>query len=465
VLSGWFSTKLARAHALGNLGGAITPLILGPIAPSIVSAIGWRHSFRCLAGCTLILLGSGTLLLTDPPSHKESFRTQDVSAKGSAKGSLIRKRPLNLTKPNGQRCKIQATAQARNADATVGSVVQEAVGEDATAAKEVRGGADGLVGRPMNKEVDSITQSLNHSIVGRPMNKEGDLANHIAFEVCDGMSSDAVAAATQVIGAAAIHKVEGAVEAAVKIQAHARGMRQRIQRVVAPEHDAQLEKWWKALRTVVSTRRVQVLSIAVFIYGCGGWIPIIHVVRLASDRGLSSEKASQILMYLGAGSASCRVPLAWCADRFGRRRVWAMLLLLHGIVDLICAYSAGWAEQQVLLGIFAFVAGGLIGSLNSILITLPTEMSLTPLVVRLSVPVIVTPLGAGMLTGPFIAGAIRTSAGRYDEVLVFAAACLFTACGFFVIAEWGAVWRTSCLGNCHSSWPRAPQLSSGPRQV
>ena len=35
----WFSLRLARAHALANLGAALTPLVMGPVVPALVSGV------------------------------------------------------------------------------------------------------------------------------------------------------------------------------------------------------------------------------------------------------------------------------------------------------------------------------------------------------------------------------------------------------------------------------------------
>ena len=46
----WFSSKLALAHALPNTGGALSPLLMGTLAPRLFGAAGWRGAFLVLGG-------------------------------------------------------------------------------------------------------------------------------------------------------------------------------------------------------------------------------------------------------------------------------------------------------------------------------------------------------------------------------------------------------------------------------
>ena len=72
--------------------------------------------------------------------------------------------------------------------------------------------------------------------------------------------------------------------------------------------------------------------------------------------------------------------------------------------------------------------------MNSTLATVPTELELPRPLARICVPVIITPMGIGMLTGPWVAGAIRQSAGRYSEAFVFAGASLAAASGLMLLS-------------------------------
>jgi MFS family permease len=163
----------------------------------------------------------------------------------------------------------------------------------------------------------------------------------------------------------------------------------------------------------------------------GSWVAVVHLLQLGIERGRALEQAGTLLMFLAAGSAGLRLPLAYAADWFGRQRTWAALLAVHAALDLLCASSFEFASSRPFLSGFAFGVGSLVGAMNSILVSLPSEMNLSPLASRLAVPIICSPLGAGMLVGPWIAGAIRSATSSYNDALLFAFACFVGAFGLY----------------------------------
>ena len=65
----WFTKRLSLAHACANTGGALSPFLMGLLAPSLFDAIGWRHTFLvfgAMEGLVLVVAGS---LLTPPSMH------------------------------------------------------------------------------------------------------------------------------------------------------------------------------------------------------------------------------------------------------------------------------------------------------------------------------------------------------------------------------------------------------------
>ena len=62
----WFSHKLALAHALPNTGGALSPLLMGMLAPRLFDATGWRGAFLVLGGINGAALLAAGCLLTPP---------------------------------------------------------------------------------------------------------------------------------------------------------------------------------------------------------------------------------------------------------------------------------------------------------------------------------------------------------------------------------------------------------------
>ena len=53
----------------------------------------------------------------------------------------------------------------------------------------------------------------------------------------------------------------------------------------------------------------------------------VHIVRYGLDRDLSRRRAESLLLYLGAGALTMRVPVGALADRCGRSRVYSAVCL------------------------------------------------------------------------------------------------------------------------------------------
>ncbi len=215
------------------------------------------------------------------------------------------------------------------------------------------------------------------------------------------------------------------------------------------------------LQSVVGIGRIQRLCLVIFLYGMGAWVAVVHLVQLGIERGLGAEEAGTLLVYLSIGSASLRLPLAYAADRCGRQVVWAALLAVHACMDLVCASSFEFASSRAFLSGFAYGVGGLVGGMNSILVSLPSEMRLSPLASRLAVPIICSPLGAGMLAGPFVAGAIRSATAQYSYALLYATACFVGAFVLYtssLLAE-----RCGCTSDHDGAGPAegAPAANAG----
>ena len=45
----WFDSRLGLAVGIANSATALAPLLVGPLAPSILQSIGWRRALLCLA--------------------------------------------------------------------------------------------------------------------------------------------------------------------------------------------------------------------------------------------------------------------------------------------------------------------------------------------------------------------------------------------------------------------------------
>ena len=67
-------------------------------------------------------------------------------------------------------------------------------------------------------------------------------------------------------------------------------------------------------RQALAQRSVQLVCCYALLYGLGAWVPVVHIVRLGSERGLNDNDASRLLTYLALGSLTMRLPVATLAD-------------------------------------------------------------------------------------------------------------------------------------------------------
>ena len=192
-------------------------------------------------------------------------------------------------------------------------------------------------------------------------------------------------------------------------------------------------------RLALRTRQVRLMCLISFFHGNAAWVPIVHLARIGLDCGLEEHDANTKLMFLAIGSLTVRIPIALVADRLGRRHLFAATALLYAAVCFVSAFMVGGdgclqdvRASSAYLTFYAYMCG-LTGALNSLLVSLPSELGLAVGEARAATTVIVSPLGAGLLVGPVVAGALHGVAARYREPLLFAGASLIVAAALTVM--------------------------------
>ena len=479
----WFNTKLTRAHALGNIGAALTPLVLGPVLPPMVATIGWQQMFLVLAAATALLLGLASALLIEPEESSRFSRIFSTTRRASRRPNSSRDSTGSsgsFTTPSPTRARIDTRARfARTprspqpeADAA------EPVGADESGAAEAKlPKALGGVQRSHTEVRRSDTEGRRSHTGGRrsPIRRKSSARRAMA-ELSWGLAPDAHELQRQATCSRSCMRMPSAMplptapnlSTAPSLPASPPSPlppppstssppppppplqpslppsppspsptapspleRRSSSGLSSLGSGAAASEAFLTLRSVIGIGRIQRLCVVVLLYGMGSWVAVVHLLQLGIERGLALEQAGTLLMFLAAGSAGMRLPLAYAADWFGRQRTWAALLAVHAALDLVCASSFEFASSRPFLSGFAFGVGSLVGAMNSILVSLPSEMNLSPLASRLAVPIICSPLGAGMLVGPLIAGAIRSATSSYNDALLFAFACFVGAFGLY----------------------------------
>ena len=90
-----------------------------------------------------------------------------------------------------------------------------------------------------------------------------------------------------------------------------------------------------------------------FLLSLGLFVPFVHLVPYAIDRGFGADAGVLLLSLIGVGSTLGRFVLAGFADRIGRRRALAMMYAGVGLMNLLWL----WGGSLELLYVFALVYG------------------------------------------------------------------------------------------------------------
>ena len=179
-----------------------------------------------------------------------------------------------------------------------------------------------------------------------------------------------------------------------------------------------------AVSAVPGVRR---LMRTTFIFGFGFWIPAVHIVRYGLDRDLSRRRAESLLLYLGAGALTMRVPVGALADRCGRSRVYSAVCLTYAVALTL---TPVWERSYEGLAVFSFLCGSCIGSLLSLGATLVVDVAEVrgdPDSLAWASGLICAFLGVGGTLGPVVAGAFYDAYETYLPGFYFGAGALALA--------------------------------------
>ena len=209
-------------------------------------------------------------------------------------------------------------------------------------------------------------------------------------------------------------------------------------------------------RSAVRDRTMQLVMLSAMLYGMGAWIPVVHLVRLGIECGLADADAALMLTFLAVGSFMWRVPVACAADALGRRAVFAVCALLYAALCVAGALAVGTPNEGLCAPASSNASGlgggggagapasaffppfafgcGLVGGMNTISVTLPSEIGLPAAQARAGTTIMASCLGVGFLLGPIIAGGLHGMRNAYREPLLFGALMLAAAAAASVVS-------------------------------
>lgn len=461
----WFDSGLAKAHAFAKTGASVGPLVLGGAAPALFGAVGWRGALLVLGGvdCVCLLLAASMLRsppgpppgaieadrkrrATDLPPHMRELDVDRVLADDEGVGAFLEFARGEWSAENLEFW-LQAEAFARRWDAA-----QDAASRQADAARlvdeflrdcsprqvcvgdaRVRPLVDGSA--QTARDMFAVVQEVAHASMrldifprfeDSPRGAQLKLDRRdLCVPLKEGARHDAYTSEQSEESPASSRPSEDVVSAQATVT--------NDSFVFAPR-PSKVDPESSRLSALLPMPRFWAMCVVTFAFGFGGWINVVHLVRVGEEEGLGDEESSRLLTMLGVGSLTMRVPSGILADYFGRGRTLACLLALFVVQDGLCAWDVARSSEGFLL-FQGFMVGWLTGGILSILPAWSAEL-LPRHVARLAAAAIMTPFGAGLAIGPTVAAATRSASGRYDWAFASAAVSLGVAGLIAAVLGW-----------------------------
>jgi MFS family permease len=172
-------------------------------------------------------------------------------------------------------------------------------------------------------------------------------------------------------------------------------------------------------------RTFRILYISAAIGSYGYWVPFVHIVPYARDRGLSPADAALLVAIMGALNIIGRVALGAVADSFGRVRIFQFALAAMTVAIAL------WPLAKRPGGLIAFVAayGFFAGAFISLLFALTADyfgVERLPGITGL----LNTAAALGTLLGPSVSGAIFDATGSYVPAILVAGLAMAVSTSF-----------------------------------
>ncbi len=190
------------------------------------------------------------------------------------------------------------------------------------------------------------------------------------------------------------------------------------------------------LSEALRARPFWVLYASSFMVSLGLFIPFVHLVPYALDRGLGQATGVMLLGLIGVGSTVGRFLLAGVADRFGRRR--SLAVLFAGMALMMAWWLV--AQSRVELVVFAFIFGSCYGGFVALAPALTVDF-FGGRNAGAIIGVLYTCVGFGTLAGPTLAGVAFDLWGSYRLPIGAGAAAALAGALLITFLEEPEAWR------------------------
>ncbi len=172
----------------------------------------------------------------------------------------------------------------------------------------------------------------------------------------------------------------------------------------------------------LSSRTFWILYTATLVLAFGIFIPFVHAVPHALDRGFSVVEANALIPLVGVGSTVGRFVLAPIADRIGRKLCLSLLYAGMGAALAAWMLAGPFWHLAAVAAIFGLCYGGFVALAPSVTADLFGLRSVGALI-----GLLYSSVGIGTLFGPPLAGLAYDELGSYEWPFFAVALCAAAA--------------------------------------
>jgi MFS family permease len=120
---------------------------------------------------------------------------------------------------------------------------------------------------------------------------------------------------------------------------------------------------WAAAR---GNRTFKLLFFSSLVAAYGYWVPFVHLVPYAEDRGIGRASAAVLVSIIGIANTSGRVVMGAVADRVGRHRMMQFSALAMAVAMFTWPYARSWRALAIFGVFYALFAGAFIALLPAL---------------------------------------------------------------------------------------------------
>lgn len=211
--------------------------------------------------------------------------------------------------------------------------------------------------------------------------------------------------------------------ATVLLRASPAGMGLQPDGAAAPVAAAPVVPAGLELGQVLRHRVFWLLYLACGLNCIGTFVPFVHLAPYATDQGLSRIEGVWLVGLIGVGSTLGRFVLGGLADRIGRDRSLALIMLLNGVALAYWSVAQGFAALAIFALVFGLFYGGFVALVPAFTADLFGLRAMSAVL-----GVLYTSVAFGTLLGPTLAGWVFDSTGSYTwPILICTIGCMVSA--------------------------------------